>query len=410
MRKVRFGRRRGATVVLAAIFMGVMFGMVAFAIDIGYITQIRTELQRVADACALSAIEEMPEEYYATTVINTFATENFGAKGADFATKEVEFGRWDRDTATFTTPPPAGKTVNAIRVTLSKTAANGNSVNLFFSRVLGATTADVTASATAMYDYNLCGPFVGIEWLSIPGTVRTDSYDSSAGPYDAATAGGNASICSDGPITVEGNATVNGDSMSGDGYDTTIIGNAAISGAIGERRRPLDLPPVDDGDASNNNNNGNMPPIFRGNSWQSPVDADGNFALDGRRHIDLPPGTYYLNSFTLTGQSSIGISGDTTIYLTGNLDTSGGSIINYSQDANNLTILMTGGTALLTANVEFYGVLYAPNTAVTIDGDADVYGAVVGRTLSLAGSGDGHYDESLDLSDLDVPRRRSLVD
>ena len=56
MRKFRFGRRRGATVVLAAIFMGVMFGMVAFAVDIGYITQVRTELQRVADACAQSRI------------------------------------------------------------------------------------------------------------------------------------------------------------------------------------------------------------------------------------------------------------------------------------------------------------------------------------------------------------------
>ena len=153
-----------------------------------------------------------------------------------------------------------------------------------------------------------------------------------------------------------------------------------------------------------------MPQIRQGNTWRSPIDADGNFVLDGNKHIDIPPGTYYLNDFILTGQSTVGISADTTIYLTGSLNTAGGAILNSSQDANNLTILMTGGTALLTANVEFYGVVYAPNTTVEIAGGADVYGAIVGRTLSITGTGDAHYDESLDLSELDVPRRRSLVD
>jgi Flp pilus assembly protein TadG len=409
---IRFGRRRGATVVLAAIFMGVLFGMVAFAIDIGYITQIRTELQRVADACALAAVEEMPNQYHAASVIDTFAADNFGAKGADFASQEVEFGRWDRDTATFTSPPPAGKRANAVRVTLGKTEAEGNSLNLFFSRVLGAATADVTASATAMYDFGLCGPFVGIEWLAIPGTPATDSYDSSEGPYSLAAAGDRASICSDGPITVSGGAMVNGDSMSGRGYDTALNGGAGVSGAIGERRRPLDLPPVDPHAAAISNNNDDLPQIYLGSSSHltSPINNQGDLDLVAGEHVDFPPGTYYLRNLTLHGGSSIGISGETRIYLTGNLDTAGGLILNSSADPNNLKILMTGGTAKLTADSAFYGVLYAPNTDVTVGGSADLYGAIVGRTLSVNGSGNAHYDESLDLSEFDVPRRRSLVD
>jgi hypothetical protein len=127
-------------------------------------------------------------------------------------------------------------------------------------------------------------------------------------------------------------------------------------------------------------------------------------------HVDFPPGTYYLRNLTLHGGSSIGISGETRIYLTGNLDTAGGLILNSSADPNNLKILMTGGTAKLTADSAFYGVLYAPNTDVTVGGSADLYGAIVGRTLSVNGSGNAHYDESLDLSEFDVPRRRSLVD
>src|SRR5438034_8368672 len=44
--------RRGVIAPLAAIFMVLMIGMVAFAIDVGYMTLVRTELQSAADAAA----------------------------------------------------------------------------------------------------------------------------------------------------------------------------------------------------------------------------------------------------------------------------------------------------------------------------------------------------------------------
>ena len=59
---------------------------------------------------------------------------------------------------------------------------------------------------------------------------------------------------------------------------------------------------------------------------------------------------------------------------------------------------------------DFYGVIYAPTSPVTIDGSADLFGAVVGKTLTLTGSGRAHYDESLHMEEVEFPLRTTLVD
>src|SRR5262245_32381419 len=50
--------RRGAVAVLAALLTIVMLGLVAFAVDLGYILSTKQELQRTADAAALAACWE----------------------------------------------------------------------------------------------------------------------------------------------------------------------------------------------------------------------------------------------------------------------------------------------------------------------------------------------------------------
>lgn len=52
--------RRGAVAVLAALLMIVAVGMVACAVDIGYVALVRTQLQRAADSAALAAVAELP--------------------------------------------------------------------------------------------------------------------------------------------------------------------------------------------------------------------------------------------------------------------------------------------------------------------------------------------------------------
>jgi Flp pilus assembly protein TadG/cytoskeletal protein CcmA (bactofilin family) len=408
--------RRGNVVVFVAVILAVLMAMVAFAIDIGYILHARTELQRTADACALAAATELPDESQARQAALRQAELNRATGAAEASTwgdvSDIQFGYWDRDAASFTTPAPYGKNANAVRVELEKSEAKGNPLRLFFAHLLGTEQADVAASATAMYDNNLCGPFVGIDWISVPGTPLTDSFDSEEGSYSWSTAGDRGSICSDGPINVDGNATIRGDARAGAGTTgVTITGAAEVTGSIGTRLEKLNLPPVDASQAAASNDNSQIPPIPEGNSWRSPVDANGNLLLDGNKTLDLPPGTYYLNDLTLTGQSVLNLSGPTIVYLTGDLYRAGGTQVNFNTGlAANLQIFMTGGEALVTSNNDFYGLIYGPNTNITIDGSADFFGAVVGKTLTLTGSGTGHYDESLNSTEVDFPRRTVLVD
>jgi hypothetical protein len=210
-----------------------------------------------------------------------------------------------------------------------------------------------------------------------------------------------------------GNARIKGNANPGRGYETTITGNAQVTGNTTPRTRPLTLPLVDPGDAEFINDNELVTSYSGGRRrgrTENPLDADRNFSLTGNTTYDLMPGRYYFNDLTLSGQAALNISGPTVIYLTGDLDTAGGRLANDTRIPGNLKILMTGGTARLTGNIDFHAVIYAPNTDVTITGTGSLYGAVVGKTLDMRGTGDIHYDEALDLSpEIILPAKPVLV-
>jgi Flp pilus assembly protein TadG len=366
MKRNRSTRRAGNVVVLTAVLMVALFAMVAFAIDVGYIVHARTELQRTADACALAAAAQLPDEYQATQAAQQRAADNYGTVGSDLDLQDIEFGYWDRKAATFTSPAPQYRNTNAVRVTLRRTHASGNPLRLFFAPMIGSDTADVTASATALYDRQLCGPLIGIEYVSVPGNPMTDSYDSSYGPYSAATAGDEGSLCSDGPIYIEGNPVVRGSARAGRGHQVIISGNPTVTGSIGTRLKPLNLPDVDDSEAAVYNDNDQVPLVRQGNSWISPVNEAGDFSLEAQRSVELPPGTYHFRNFSLHGQASVTITGPTVIYLTGSLHRAGGATVNTTTYPGDLQFLMTGGTATITAHNDFYGVVYGPNTDILL--------------------------------------------
>ncbi len=409
----RRGRRRANIAVFSLFIMVVLLGMVAFAIDTGYIVHTRTELQRTADAAAMAAAEDLPDDSGVAAVVQNYIALNHAAANSVQPTPQVEVGFWNDDTAAFTTPVPLDEFPNAVRVTVNRTQATGDPLRLFFAPLLGTSNADVSATSTAVLDRRLCGPIVGVDWIKVPGNPLTDSYRSSQGSYDPMTAGDEGTLCSNGTIDISGNAVINGSSIAGKDKTTDISGGAQVTGNLGNRISTLKLEPVDVTDVQFDNDNDDVPQATdsAGNPASFPLAGNCDFSLNANESVSLPPGTYYFKNLDLSTSSRVDISGKTVIYMTDELKMAASSSINNStQNPSNLKILSTHNKAKLTADATFYGVLYAPNAEITVSGNADIFGAVVGKKLTIAGDSAIHYDEDLKfLPEIELPRTNHLV-
>jgi len=141
--------RRGATLVLSLLLIVAMLGMVAFAVDTGYIMLVRTQLQVAADSAAMAAAAYLGKPFEEILApADEYAGYHFaGGKPVEIDSSDVELGLWDSDTRTFT---PSDEMGNAVRVTARRDASAGGEAPLFFARIFGNHSFHMSASAVAM--------------------------------------------------------------------------------------------------------------------------------------------------------------------------------------------------------------------------------------------------------------------
>jgi hypothetical protein len=143
-----FRTRRGAIAVLAAILSVFMLAVIAFAVDLGYLSLVRTQLQTTADAAALAGAGTMN----GTTDEMKAAAQNFAVRNkvagrtAQLTSSEVEPGIWDTVARSFT---PSSQLGNAVRVTVRTSENTGGETPLFFGRIFGKNSVAQHASAIA---------------------------------------------------------------------------------------------------------------------------------------------------------------------------------------------------------------------------------------------------------------------
>ena len=89
----------------------------------------------------------------------------------------------------------------------------------------------------------------------------------------------------------------------------------------------------------------------------------------------------------LDGPLDIDGSGSVTLYVTGNVDSSGNPQINTGGNATRLATLVHSDAESvdLSGNIQYTGLMYAPGSTVEISGNTDVRGAVVGDSVELNG-------------------------
>ena len=180
MRRLHLHRRdrRGSILILTVALVVLIVGMGAFAVDIGYISVVRSEIQRSADSAALAGADALmdydalagapdPAEVMANSeaMVRHFA----GLNLVGGATPTIPIGSTNSlnsdlvighvaDSAhpeTITFDDPAS--FNAVRVRLRRDDVANGPLGLFFAPVLGTDHANVTAEATAIFDADIYG-------------------------------------------------------------------------------------------------------------------------------------------------------------------------------------------------------------------------------------------------------------
>jgi Flp pilus assembly protein TadG len=140
--------RLGAIVVLAAFLIVGMLGMIAFAVDVGVMLLLKTQLQVAADSAAMAAASVLGSQSSdPITTAQQFASyHEAGGKTIGLTNADIEYGAWDSNAKSFT---PSGSISNAVRVTARCNAATGGN-KLFFGPIFGVDETTVVAQAVAM--------------------------------------------------------------------------------------------------------------------------------------------------------------------------------------------------------------------------------------------------------------------
>ncbi|MDD3375062.1 MAG: hypothetical protein PHY73_04995 [Candidatus Omnitrophica bacterium] len=245
--------------------------------------------------------------------------------------------------------------------------------------------------------------------IQIQNNVIVDSYDSSIGSYNVSgNIAANGDIGTSGTSTdiidINNNAYIAGDVSTGPEGTVDIGNNATISGTISDENDRILESVV-------------IPSVL------TELTSQGDKTVGNNGSWILTSGTYRYDSITLKNNVDMTVSGDVTIYVSGDFNvknnaditvTPGSSLtyytdgtfqINNNSTVNNMTQIpanfivystFSGDDGILfNNNGELYGAVYAPDTDVELRNNAVTYGALVGDTVTLKNNAGVHYDEDL---------------
>jgi hypothetical protein len=184
--------------------MMVIFGMAAFAVDIGYVANTQTELQRSADAAALAACWQLVYQGTPGTPVDlTAGVAAAPGVAAQYASLNRVCGAApslaDQDVVVGHIADPtqkgasigagSGSNYNAVQVTVRRTTGQNGQVPTFFGGIFGSRGADESATATAA----LISSFGGFKSSTRGGTSQNLPvlpFAIDKGTWDALLAGG----------------------------------------------------------------------------------------------------------------------------------------------------------------------------------------------------------------------------
>jgi hypothetical protein len=260
--------------------------------------------------------------------------------------------------------------------------------------------------------------------------IYTDSFDSwdvsksTNSKYDSAKKQANGDVASNDTITNTvdvsiGNANIYGSVLASPNGTVTMGPNGSVGNTFDTSKRAttvsaaqsagyvrndfaVDIPDVTlPGGATSWSSMGNIndTTTINGGSWRaSGISLSGQKTLTVYNDVTL----YVTGDISLSGQAQIIVApGATlTVYSGGNVTISGQGVANNSTSDMNLQFygLNSSTSWTLSGNGIWNGLVYAPYAAVTLNGggaNGDMSGAVIAKSITLNGHVQFHYDEAL---------------
>lgn len=312
----------------------------------------------------------------------------------------------------------------------SYTLGNGSTYQYYTTPLLGTSNTCVGLKVDGNDVTQRCITAIGTSrGISARSQIRVSAFAASplfpvAGVIglSSVTMSGNAAVtgsaASNFSVSLAGNATANGVVLGPNG---TYSHSGNASGGPVTRGGLITLDSVDPGNSAttnddhritagiNNANGTNRPAVLpqdaatsNGVSFNASTRV---LSLSGNGQLQLGGGLYNFCELDMAGNSSLSIAPgvQAEIFIdspsdpgagcatgTGNLNLQGNGAVNPSQNPLALQLYVFGRgntTAKISGNGNFYGVVFAPNSAVSLSGNGKISGAVAGQSVDISGNG-----------------------
>ena len=277
----------------------------------------------------------------------------------------------------------------------------------------------------------------GNDSVHLSSNALIDSHNSTQGPYDPNNPGSNGDTGTNaigpGVISLDSNSKIDGDAVVGPegnpDTDITLKSNSEITGkkaaadsetGLPQITAPTDIPSefrghiaLDGNDSltiGGDSNSGQYEYIELNSNSVLTINGDikiqvnGNFTMNSNTRIEITDNVevilYITDALSLNSNSRINLGDGTevTIYVDGSFSMDSNTTIN--NPSNDSTAMTLYGTDSLTnvsfnSNVGYYGSVYTRMADFTINSNAQIYGSLVAKSVTLNSNAEVHYDEAL---------------
>jgi Flp pilus assembly protein TadG/cytoskeletal protein CcmA (bactofilin family) len=366
--------------IMAAVLVG-LCGFVALALDIGHMISVKAELQKAADAGALSGASFLMPYVGAPSAPNWVSAQNKATQTAllnradnqPLTDCQVQYGYWNLQTKTLQSAGiiPTTSNLPAVQVTITKAAgSNGGPIQLFFAPTIGVIPHILNAQAVAVPRQSGSSPFDYTIFSGSPS--KTLSLNGSQIVKGSAHANDK--------ISINGSSNISGAAEGVNGV--SINGSSTIGSAVANTVQQISTNGSNTiGSQAGGAVNIAMPDYFQQMASTAATVYNQNKTFNGSVNIN---GSIYVNgNVTLNGS----ISSTGAILATGDITVNGSSSISgsnqvciYSQNGN---ITINGSSFSGNQSSE---IIYAPNGKVTINGSFNFHGRIIAKEVSINGS------------------------